>query len=155
GLLEPTGGEVRLAGAPPAAARRQRAIGWLAQEDGLLPWRNVADNVALALRLEHGPGPRPLAWLRRWLGAGAEPKARLDPEPLPDPEFSQSVRRAARPEADVAADRVEDGMYHGPSDLRGLTDSRRPHGSTDGPSAPGVRSGSNDSWLPSGANDSL
>jgi NitT/TauT family transport system ATP-binding protein len=30
GLLEPTGGEVRLAGDSPAAARRRRTIGWLA-----------------------------------------------------------------------------------------------------------------------------
>src|SRR2546430_2425024 len=51
GLLEPTRGQVRLAGEPPAAARRRRAIGWLAQEDGLLAWRNVAENVGLALRL--------------------------------------------------------------------------------------------------------
>ena len=58
GLLEPTAGHIRLAGAPPPQARRRRAIGWLAQEDGLLPWRNVADNVGLALRLA---GTRPPA----------------------------------------------------------------------------------------------
>ena len=51
GLLEPSEGRVVLAGEPPAAARHRRAIGWLAQEDGLLPWRNVLDNVALPLRL--------------------------------------------------------------------------------------------------------
>ncbi len=51
GLLESTGGQVWLASESPAAARRQRAIGWLAQEDGLLPWRRVLDNVALPLRL--------------------------------------------------------------------------------------------------------
>src|SRR5438876_963238 len=51
GLLESTGGQVWLAGESPAAARRRRAIGWLAQDDGLLPWRRVLDNVALPLRL--------------------------------------------------------------------------------------------------------
>jgi ABC-type nitrate/sulfonate/bicarbonate transport system ATPase subunit len=55
GLLEPTLGDVCLAGDVPAAARRRRAIGWLAQEDGLLPWLSVADNVRLPLRLAHAP----------------------------------------------------------------------------------------------------
>jgi NitT/TauT family transport system ATP-binding protein len=51
GLLAPMGGEVRLDGETPQAARRRLAIGWLAQEDGLLPWRSVAENVALPLCL--------------------------------------------------------------------------------------------------------
>jgi NitT/TauT family transport system ATP-binding protein len=51
GLLGPSGGRVQLAGNPPEVARKRRAIGWLAQDDGLLPWRNVADNVGLPLRL--------------------------------------------------------------------------------------------------------
>ncbi|HEV7665158.1 MAG TPA: ABC transporter ATP-binding protein [Chloroflexota bacterium] len=58
GLLEPTDGRVRLGGVTPAAARQQRAIGWLAQDDGLLPWRRVLDNVGLPLRLA---GERALA----------------------------------------------------------------------------------------------
>ncbi len=49
GLLEPTAGEVLLDGGPPRATRRQRAIGWLAQDDALFPWRTVAQNVALPL----------------------------------------------------------------------------------------------------------
>ena len=51
GLLEPTAGVVRLGGQPPAAARGTHGVGWLAQDDGLLPWRTVRDNVALALTL--------------------------------------------------------------------------------------------------------
>ena len=51
GLLEPTAGSVRLAGRPPAYARASHGVGWLAQDDGLLPWRTVRDNVALALSL--------------------------------------------------------------------------------------------------------
>ncbi|MDP8922644.1 MAG: ATP-binding cassette domain-containing protein [Chloroflexota bacterium] len=51
GLLEPTAGVVQLAGQRPAVARASHGIGWLAQDDGLLPWRTVADNVALALTL--------------------------------------------------------------------------------------------------------
>jgi ABC-type nitrate/sulfonate/bicarbonate transport system ATPase subunit len=51
GLLSPTHGQVWLAGESPLAARRRRSIGWLAQDDGLLPWLSVADNVGLPLRL--------------------------------------------------------------------------------------------------------
>ncbi len=54
GLLEPSHGTVMLDGQSPAIARRRRAIGWLAQEDGLLPWLRVRDNVSLALRLRDG-----------------------------------------------------------------------------------------------------
>ena len=39
------------AGAPPAAARTTQGIGWLAQDDGLLPWLNVARNVGLPGRV--------------------------------------------------------------------------------------------------------
>jgi NitT/TauT family transport system ATP-binding protein len=47
GLLAPSQGEVLLEGQPPVAAQKRRAIGWLAQDDGLLPWLNVAGNVGL------------------------------------------------------------------------------------------------------------
>ena len=59
GLLEPTSGAVQLAGHPPAAARANHGIGWLAQDDGLLPWRTVRDNVALALSLGGRGRPDP------------------------------------------------------------------------------------------------
>ncbi len=47
GLLEPTAGLVELAGRPPVVARRRHSIGWLAQDDGLLPWRTVRGMAAL------------------------------------------------------------------------------------------------------------
>ncbi len=51
GLIQPTRGTVSLLGAPPAEARTSHGIGWLAQDDGLLPWLTVADNVGLAGRV--------------------------------------------------------------------------------------------------------
>jgi NitT/TauT family transport system ATP-binding protein len=80
GLLEPSAGRVLLAGAPPSMARKRRAIGWLAQEDGLLPWRTVQENVDLPRRLAHrgefGAAP---AMLRR---VGLESSARQYPHEL-------------------------------------------------------------------------
>jgi NitT/TauT family transport system ATP-binding protein len=51
GLIQPTRGAVTLAGAAPADARSKRGIGWLAQDDGLLPWLNVTDNIGLPGRV--------------------------------------------------------------------------------------------------------
>src|SRR3954447_3294691 len=51
GLIQPTHGTVSLAGAPPAVARAGRGIGWLGQDDGLLPWLSVARNVGLPGRV--------------------------------------------------------------------------------------------------------
>jgi NitT/TauT family transport system ATP-binding protein len=51
GLIAPTYGTITLAGSPPAEARTSRGIGWLAQDDGLLPWLSVTDNVGLAGRV--------------------------------------------------------------------------------------------------------
>jgi osmoprotectant transport system ATP-binding protein len=60
-LLEPSSGEVRIAGAPahavePTALRRR--IGYVIQEIGLFPHFTVAANVGLLPRLEHWPADR-------------------------------------------------------------------------------------------------
>ena len=80
GLLEPSAGRIRLAGDSPAAARRRRAIGWLAQQDGLLPWRRVVDNVALPLRLDGRDGKVAASELLRRVGL--ERSARQYPHEL-------------------------------------------------------------------------
>ncbi len=46
GLLRPTEGHVGVDG-----ERVRPLVGWMAQRDGLLPWRRVLDNVALPLEL--------------------------------------------------------------------------------------------------------
>jgi NitT/TauT family transport system ATP-binding protein len=65
GLLRPTSGRV-LAGDTPLAGLNHRAT-YLFQQDALLPWKNVRDNVALGLALA-GVGRRE-AWARAdaWL----------------------------------------------------------------------------------------
>jgi ABC-type nitrate/sulfonate/bicarbonate transport system ATPase subunit len=52
GLIEPDAGEVRIAGRDRAEADWSR-VGYMFQDDRLLPWRNAANNIALAL--EAGP----------------------------------------------------------------------------------------------------
>jgi NitT/TauT family transport system ATP-binding protein len=51
GLLGVDAGVVEVLGGTPAAACAARAIGLVAQEPGLLPWRTAAANVALPLQL--------------------------------------------------------------------------------------------------------
>ncbi len=51
GLLAPSEGAVALLGGSPAAARRARRIGLVAQDPGLLPWRTVEQNVRLSLEV--------------------------------------------------------------------------------------------------------
>ena len=60
-LLEPTGGEVLVAGERAAgldATRLRRRIGYVIQEVGLFPHFTVADNVGLVPRLERWPAER-------------------------------------------------------------------------------------------------
>jgi NitT/TauT family transport system ATP-binding protein len=51
GLLDPTEGRVAVLGGTPRAAAARRSMGLVTQDPGLLPWRTVAGNVALALEV--------------------------------------------------------------------------------------------------------
>jgi NitT/TauT family transport system ATP-binding protein len=50
-LLEPSRGRISIDGAPNAAARRQRDIGFVFQEPALMPWRRALGNVRLPLEI--------------------------------------------------------------------------------------------------------
>ncbi|MGD9603742.1 MAG: ABC transporter ATP-binding protein [Gammaproteobacteria bacterium] len=65
GLLPPTGGEVRVFGAP--LAGRNREAGYLFQADALLPWRTARDNVALGLAFRGWPRREAEARADEWL----------------------------------------------------------------------------------------
>lgn len=58
GLLPVEQGVVRVLGGAPAEATGNHSIGLVAQDPGLLPWRSVEDNVALALQLSGIGGDR-------------------------------------------------------------------------------------------------
>jgi NitT/TauT family transport system ATP-binding protein len=74
GLITPTTGEVRIDGTP-LRGLNDRA-GYLFQQDGLLPWKTVLDNVALGLQLRGVSAAertkRATEWLRRVGLAGFE-----------------------------------------------------------------------------------
>ncbi|ODA42876.1 ABC transporter ATP-binding protein [Desulfosporosinus sp. BG] len=53
GLLQPTGGEIRIWGEQVVGARQKTAF--ILQEYGLFPWLNVEQNVCLGLRVRHIP----------------------------------------------------------------------------------------------------
>ncbi len=55
GLLAPSSGEVRLAGAP--CCEPHPAVGFVFQKTNLMPWRTVLQNVLLPLELEGPIGP--------------------------------------------------------------------------------------------------
>ena len=67
GLLAPTNGTVRVDGTPLAGINRQAT--YMFQQDALLPWKTVRDNVALGLTLggvtRTGANARADAWLAR------------------------------------------------------------------------------------------
>ena len=50
-IVQPSSGNVRVLGKTPAAARRNREIGFVFQDAALLPWRNALDNVRLPLEV--------------------------------------------------------------------------------------------------------
>ncbi len=50
-LVAPTSGSARVLGQPPKAARERKEIGFVFQEDALLPWRSVRANVELPLQV--------------------------------------------------------------------------------------------------------
>jgi NitT/TauT family transport system ATP-binding protein len=57
GLERPTGGAVTIDGAPPAAARSAKRIGFVPQSPALLPWRTVTANVRLLQEVNRGGNP--------------------------------------------------------------------------------------------------
>jgi NitT/TauT family transport system ATP-binding protein len=56
GLLQPSEGTVLYDGAPVAGPNRR--VGYMTQKDTLLPWRNAADNIRIALELRCRATPR-------------------------------------------------------------------------------------------------
>jgi len=55
GLADPSGGDVEIFGKEPKIACRDRLISFVFQEATLMPWRSVAENVMLPLRLRGVP----------------------------------------------------------------------------------------------------
>ena len=78
GLLEANDGDIEVLGTTPARARARRQTGLVTQDPGLLPWRTVEDNVALALELT-GRSADVGALLKR---VGIAPFARYYPREL-------------------------------------------------------------------------
>jgi NitT/TauT family transport system ATP-binding protein len=68
GLERPTEGTVTIDGAPPAAARTAKRIGFVPQSPALLPWRTVETNVRLLQEVNRGGNPRDLPDVESLLG---------------------------------------------------------------------------------------
>lgn len=60
-LLTPAAGDIRLEVQP-------RDVGFLFQDDALLPWRTARQNVALGLRIRGAPKDKALGMADEWLG---------------------------------------------------------------------------------------
>ena len=79
GLLAPQVGGVEVLGGTPAAAQRAHVLGLVAQDPGLLPWRDVAANVRLPLDVMREAGPERVRALLDQVGiaefAGYRPSA--------------------------------------------------------------------------------
>ncbi|GGR02298.1 ABC transporter ATP-binding protein [Deinococcus ruber] len=54
-LVQPTGGELLIAGQAPSVARQNRQYGYVFQAPALMEWRNVLQNVMLPLQLMNHP----------------------------------------------------------------------------------------------------
>ena len=66
-LEQPTGGEMRVNGVSPAAAREARAYGYVFQAAGLFPWRTIGRNIALPLEIMGYPAAERAARVARVL----------------------------------------------------------------------------------------
>ncbi|MGH7537130.1 MAG: ATP-binding cassette domain-containing protein [Gemmatimonadales bacterium] len=84
-LLEPTGGEIRVAGRPTRDAephRLRRGIGYVIQDVGLLPHFTVAQNVGIVPQLEGWPPERVAPRVRELLAlVGLDPGRFADRRP--------------------------------------------------------------------------
>jgi NitT/TauT family transport system ATP-binding protein len=65
GLLAPSGGTLRVFGAPLAGLNRQ--AGYMFQADALLPWKNALDNITLGLHFRGMPAQEASDLGRYWL----------------------------------------------------------------------------------------
>lgn len=56
GLISPDSGKISLSGGPIDNAKRRKSIGLLPQDDSLLPWKSIFENIRLSLKIGPGPG---------------------------------------------------------------------------------------------------
>ncbi|WP_425145603.1 ABC transporter ATP-binding protein [Deinococcus sp.] len=66
-LIQPTGGDLLIAGQAPGVARRARQYGYVFQAPALMEWRNVLQNVMLPLQVMKYPAPQRQARAREML----------------------------------------------------------------------------------------